>query len=117
MNLFPVKLDLKPLVDAWGNGVRFVLWPPAGNALRFCAPAVQPTEAWAYQTNDVFTTAGDPVYAADLIPVSGKGVALAPCDYLGLGDSPVVDLKAPCGTSANVLSFNHTEDKTRNTHL
>ena len=26
MNLFPVKLDLKPLVDAWGNVVRFVLW-------------------------------------------------------------------------------------------
>ena len=41
VNLFPVKLDLKPFEDAWGNGARFVLWSPAGNALRFCGLSAQ----------------------------------------------------------------------------
>ena len=43
-----------------------------------------------YQTNDVYTTTGDPVYAADLIPVSGDGEEIDPDDYLGLGNAPGV---------------------------
>ncbi|MBQ6327614.1 MAG: alpha/beta hydrolase, partial [Kiritimatiellae bacterium] len=90
VNLFPVKLDLKPLVDAWGNGVRFMLWSPQGSSLRFCGLDSQPSGAWAFQTNDVYTTGGDPVHSADLIPVGGEGVEIDPADYLGFGNSPGV---------------------------
>ncbi|MBQ3344953.1 MAG: hypothetical protein IJG84_23905, partial [Kiritimatiellae bacterium] len=90
VNLFPVKLDLKPLVDAWGNGVRFMLWSPQGSSLRFCGLDSQPSGAWAFQTNDVYTTGGDPVHSADLIPVGGEGVELNPSNYLGTGNSPGV---------------------------
>ncbi|MBQ3342360.1 MAG: alpha/beta hydrolase, partial [Kiritimatiellae bacterium] len=90
MNLFPVKLDLKPFVDAWGQSVTFILWSPESGSLRFCGLDAQPDEAWSYQTNDVYTTTGDPVYAADLIPVSGDGEEIDPGDYLGLGNAPGV---------------------------
>jgi len=90
VNLFPVKLDLKPFVDAWGSAARFVLWSPQSGIFRFCGLDAQPDSAWEYQTNDVYTTTGDPVCAADLIPVGGEGVEIAPADYLGLGNAPGV---------------------------
>ena len=90
VNLFPVKLDLKPFVDAWGRGVTFILWSPVSGSLRFCGLDAQPDSAWAYQTNDVYTTTGDPVYAADLIPVVGEGEEIDPDDYLGSGNAPGV---------------------------
>ena len=90
MNLFPTKLDMKPFIDAWGQGVTFVLWSPQSGSLRFCGLDTQPDSAWEYQTNDVYTTIGDPVYAADLIPVVGEGEEIYPGDYLGSGNAPGV---------------------------
>ena len=43
-----------------------------------------------FQTNDVYTTGGDHVHSADLIPVGGEGVEIDPGDYLGSGNSPGV---------------------------
>ena len=106
VNLFPVKLDLKPFVDAWGQGVTFILWSPASGSLRFCGLDVQPDSAWAYQTNDVYTTTGDPVCAADLIPVSGDGVGIAPSDYLGNNNSPgLLAFEAASGVSRSDALF------------
>ncbi|MBQ3342260.1 MAG: alpha/beta hydrolase, partial [Kiritimatiellae bacterium] len=56
----------------------------------FCGLDSQPSGAWAFQTNDVYTTGGDPVHSADLIPVGGEGVEIDPTDYLGSGNSPGV---------------------------
>lgn len=67
-----------------GQGVSFILWSPQGGSLRFCGFDAQPSEAWAYQTNNVHTTTtGDPVCAANLVPVGGEGVEIDPGDYLG----------------------------------
>ena len=90
VNLFPVKLDLKPFIDAWGSAATFTLWTPSSGLLRFCGLDEQTSAAWAFQTNDVYTTTGDPVSAADLTPVGGEGVEIEPDDYLGNDSAPGV---------------------------
>ena len=90
VNLFPVKLDLKPFIDAWGSAATFVLWSPESGRLRFCGLDERPESAWAYQTNDVYTTAGTPVHSAVLVPVAGEGVGIDPGDCLGSGSAPGV---------------------------
>ena len=52
VNLFPVKLDLKPFIDAWGSAARFQIYAPNGT-LNFCGVDVAPEEAGTIQTNDV----------------------------------------------------------------
>ena len=89
VNLFPLKLDLKPFIDAWGSEASFVLWE-AGNALRFCGTDLSTNNVWEYQTNDVYTTTGDNVAAAELTPIGGEGAEIAPADYLGNGNAPGV---------------------------
>ena len=46
VNLFPVKLDLKPFVDAWGSAATFRISAPDGS-LHFCGVDVAPERAGA----------------------------------------------------------------------
>ena len=89
VNLFPVKLDLKPFIDAWGNAARFQIYAPNGS-FNFCGVDVAPSAAGTIQTNDVYTTTGDPLYAADLTEVEYEGVDITPSDYLGNNNEPGV---------------------------
>ena len=91
VNLFPVRVDLKPLVDAWGNAT-FRLRAPAG-VLRFCSVDVPPDAAWSFQTNDVYTAPSgqrELVSAAHLTSVTTAGVEIAPSDILRAGNAPGV---------------------------
>ncbi len=97
VNLFPLKLDLKPFIDAWGSEASFVLWG-VGNALRFCGTDMSTNNVWEYQTNDVYTTTGDNVAAAELTPIGGEGAEIAPIDYLGNGNAPGVLVFEAAGT-------------------
>ena len=54
VNLFPVKLDLKPFIDAWGSSATFKLSAPNGT-LNFCGVDIAPEAAGTIQTNDVYT--------------------------------------------------------------
>lgn len=89
VNLFPLKLDLKPFIDSWGSEATFVLWEP-GNALRFCGADMSVNDVWEYQTNDVYTTTGDNIAVAELMPIGGEGEEIVPTDYLGNGNAPGV---------------------------
>ena len=89
VNLFPVKLDLKPFIDAWGNAVTFKISAPDGS-LHFCGVDVAPSAAGTIQTNDVYTTRGDPLYAADFVEMQQGESQIAPTDYLGNGNEPGV---------------------------
>ena len=89
VNLFPVKLDLKPFIDAWGSEATFILWE-SGNALRFCGTDMSVNNVWEHQTNDVYTTISDNIAGAELTPIGGEGAEIAPVDYLGNGNAPGV---------------------------
>jgi len=89
VNLFPVKLDLKPFIDAWGSAATFKISAPDGS-FNFCGVDVAPSAAGTIQTNDVYTTTGDPLYAADLTEVEYEGVDITPSDYLGNNNEPGV---------------------------
>ena len=89
MNLFPVKLDLKPFIDAWGSAATFKISAPDGS-LHFCGVDVAPSAAGAIQTNDVYTTTGDPLYAADFVEMPQGEAQIAPADYLGNDNEPGV---------------------------
>ena len=89
VNLFPLKLDLKPFIDSWGSEATFVLWEP-GNALRFCGADMSVNDVWEYQTNDVYTTTGDNIAVAELMLIGGEGEEIVPTDYLGNGNAPGV---------------------------
>ena len=89
VNLFPVKLDLKAFIDAWGSAATFQISAPDGS-LHFCGVDVAPEAAGAIQTDDVYTTTGDPLYAADLTEVEYEGAGIEPTDYLGNGNGPGV---------------------------
>ena len=97
VNLFPLKLDIKPFVDAWGGEASFVLWG-RGNALRFCGTDMSANNVWEYQTNDVYATTGDNIAVAELTPISGEGAEIAPVDYLGNGNAPGVLAFEAAGT-------------------
>ena len=43
VNLFPVKLDLKPFVDAWGSAATFQIYAPDGS-LHFCGVDAAPSD-------------------------------------------------------------------------
>ena len=87
VNLFPVKLDLKPFIDAWGNAATFRISAPDGS-LHFCGVDVAPSAAGTIQTNDVYTTTGDPLYAADFVEMQQGEAQIAPVDYLGNNNAP-----------------------------
>ena len=89
VNLFPVKLDLKPFVDAWGSAATFRISAPDGS-LHFCGVDVAPERAGAIQTEDVYTTTGDPLYAAGFVEMPQGEAQIAPTDYLGNGNGPGV---------------------------
>ena len=89
VNLFPVKLDLKAFIDAWGSTATFQIYAPNGS-FNFCGVDVAPEGAGAIQTDDVYTTTGDPLYAADLTEVEYEGTGIEPTDYLGNGNEPGV---------------------------
>ena len=89
VNLFPAKIDLKPFIDAWGSAATFHLSGPSGG-LRFCCPDVPMESAWAYQTNDVYTTTGQPMSSAPLTAVPQEGEEIAPGDCLGTDNAPGV---------------------------
>ena len=97
VNLFPLKLDLKPFIDAWGSEASFVLWG-VGNALRFCGTDMSTNNVWEYQTNDVYTTTGDNIAGGELTPIGGEGAEIAPIDYLGNGNAPGVLVFEAAGT-------------------
>ena len=97
VNLFPLKLDLKPFIDAWGSEASFVLWG-VGNALRFCGTDMSTNNVWEYQTNDVYTTTGDNIAGGELMPIGGEGAEIAPIDYLGNGNAPGVLVFEAAGT-------------------
>ena len=97
VNLFPLKLDLKPFIDAWGSEASFVLWG-VGNALRFCGTDMSANNVWEYQTNDVYTTTGDNIAGGELTPIGGEGAEIAPVDYLGNGNAPGVLVFEAAGT-------------------
>ena len=52
--------------------------------------AVAPEAAGTIQTDDVYTTTGDPLCAADLTGLTCGGVDIDPSDYLGSGNAPGV---------------------------
>ena len=89
VNLFPVKLDLKPFIDAWGNAARFQIYAQNGS-FNFCGVDVSPGAVNTIQTEDVYTTGGDPLYAADLTEVEYEGVDITPAGYLGNNNEPGV---------------------------
>ena len=97
VNLFPLKLDLKPFIDAWGSEASFVLWG-VGKALRFCGTDMSTNNVWEYQTNDVYTTTGDNIAGGELTPIGGEGAEIAPIDYLGNGNAPGVLVFEAAGT-------------------
>ena len=97
VNLFPLKLDLKPFIDAWGSEASFVLWG-VGNALRFCGTDMSTNNVWEYQANDVYTTTGDNIAGGELTPIGGEGAEIAPIDYLGNGNAPGVLVFEAAGT-------------------
>ena len=97
VNLFPLKLDLKPFIDAWGREASFVLWG-VGKALRFCGTDMSTNNVWEYQTNDVYTTTGDNIAGGELTPIGGEGAEIAPIDYLGNGNAPGVLVFEAAGT-------------------
>ena len=43
VNLFPVKLDLKPFIDAWGSTATFQISAPDGS-LHFCGVDAAPSD-------------------------------------------------------------------------
>ena len=57
VNLFPVKLDLKPFIDAWGNAARFQIYAQNGS-FNFCGVDVSSGAVNTIQTEDVYTTGG-----------------------------------------------------------
>ena len=89
VNLFPAKIDLKPFIDAWGNAATFHL-SGANGGFRFCRPDVSTEAAWAYQTNDVYTTTGQPMSSAALTAVPEDGVGIEPVSCLGTDNAPGV---------------------------
>ncbi len=89
VNLFPVRVDLKSLVDAWGSAT-FRLRAPEG-VLRFCRVDVSPDAAWSFQTNDVYTAPNgqrELISEAHLTSVTPVGVEIAPSDILRAGNAP-----------------------------
>ena len=89
VNLFPVKLDLKPFIDAWGDAATFKLSAPNGT-LNFCGVDVAPEAAGTIQTNDVYTKGAQttgPLHAATLTEVASAGVPLDPSAYLGAANA------------------------------
>ena len=92
VNLFPVKLDLKPFVDAWGSAATFQIYAPDGS-LHFCGVDVAPEAAGAIQMDDVYTKGAQttgPLHAATLTEVASAGVPIAPSAYLGAANGPGV---------------------------
>ncbi len=87
VNLFPLKLDLKPFIDSWGSEATFVLWE-AGDSLHFCGTDMSAEAVWEHQTNEVYATTGENIVAATLRPISVDGSEIAPGDYLGNGNAP-----------------------------
>ena len=86
VNLFPVKLDFKPFIDAWGNAVQFQIYAPNGS-FNFCGVDVSPSAVNTIQTEAVYTIGGDPLYAANLTEVEYEGVDITPSAANGLSDS------------------------------
>lgn len=105
VNFFPVKLDLKPFADAWGNSATFVLWAPEGR-LRFCGVDMNADSAWEHQTNDVYTTTGDPISVAELTPIVGEGAEVNSSDYLGNENAPGM---LACEATGEMLAYNSPE--------
>ena len=91
VNLFPVKLDLKPFIDAWGNAVTFKISAPDGS-LHFCGVNVSPNAVNTMQTENVTTTGASPspLHSAALMSVTNGGVPIVHSDYLGSGNEPGV---------------------------
>ena len=89
VNLFPVKLDLKPFIDAWGSAATFKIYAP-DDSLNFCGADVAPEAAGTIQTNDVYTTTGDPLCVAELTGLLHEGIDIDPSDYLGNNNAPGV---------------------------
>ena len=94
VNLFPVKLSLKPLIDAWPSAT-FRL-RAGNNRLRFCGADVSPSAAGTIQTADIYVKNANPqssptlLSAAALTPVTNAGVAIDPATYLGGNNAPGV---------------------------
>lgn len=89
VNLFPVSLDLKSFVNAWGAAAKFFLIAPSG-CLKFCAADIAPSSVGMIQTADVRSHDGIPLHSANLIEVSETGVRLDPADHLRAGNAPGV---------------------------
>ena len=87
VNLFPLRLDLKAFLDAWGSRAAVVLWE-AGDSLRFCGTDMGADSVWEHQTNEVYATTGENIVAAALRPISVDGAEIVPGDYLGNGNAP-----------------------------
>ena len=56
----------------------------------FCGVDAPPSAAWAFQTNEVFTTTGGPMSAATLAELTGEGMEIDPDGYLSNGNTPGV---------------------------
>ena len=94
VNLFPVKLDLKPFIDAWPLATFRIR--AGNNRLRFCGADVSPSAAGTIQTANIYAKNASPqssptlLSAAALTPVTNAGVAINPAAYLGGNNAPGV---------------------------
>jgi hypothetical protein len=75
INFFPLKVDLMPLLSAWGDEVTCRIRSSAAQngAFDFCFAKVSPSDVTAMQTEIVFDSKGTKLSEADLIALSSKG--------------------------------------------
>ena len=77
VNLFPLALNFRPFVEAWGSRASFELWTyVGGESLHICFADVPWSEAGSIQTNDVRVTDDALVAYADLEAVPYNGYML-----------------------------------------
>ena len=119
VNLFPVALDLKPFMDAWGDGASYVLKPAGmvGGTLNFCLADVPWRDAGRIQTTNVTTLAGEPLSSAQLtrLPEAGLRLRVRDVDRFSEGSGLMVCEATEPGASLRVeitagdaLLYSHT---------
>ncbi|MBQ6330996.1 MAG: alpha/beta hydrolase, partial [Kiritimatiellae bacterium] len=79
VNFFPVALDFKPFMDAWGDQVTYVVKPewPSENSFNFCFADVPWNRAGSIQTTNTLTISGHGLSSAPLAALPAGGVALS----------------------------------------
>lgn len=91
VNLFAVKFNLKPFIDAWGSSVTFELSSCGEDTMRYCAVNVNPNEADKIYKDDTFTRNGSvPLHTAQLNTLQYDGVQINPSEVLGDDNAPGV---------------------------